>query len=361
MKILTVVGARPQFIKAAAMSRILRREHQEILVHTGQHFDENMSGIFFDELDIPRPDYNLGISGGTHGQMTGRMLMAVEDVLLKERPDAVLLYGDTNSTLAAALAAVKLQIPVIHVESGNRFGSLGSPEEVNRICTDHVSGLRFACVQSALESLEKENLGKGSYLVGDPMYDAFLHYRGRKELKDFELKDIVGDSTLSVPQKYYYLTCHREENTKDSVVLCGILDAMECLDALVVYPVHPRNRGKVLELQREHGYENILFVDPVGYLESIALVSSAEKVVTDSGGVQREAFFARKKCVTVLDYVVWPETMDGNANELAKPDAKEILEKLERRPEWHPGYEPFGDGHACEKMCRYIQMFGENL
>ena len=176
MKILTVVGARPQFIKAAVISRELRKSHNEVLVHTGQHYDYNMSEVFFKELDIPKPDYNLGISGGTHGKMTGEMLIAIEEVLIKEKPDAVLVYGDTNSTMAGAIAAVKLHIPVVHVEAGNRLGTLNNPEEVNRIVTDHVSALRLCCTDSAMEFLKKENLSENSFVVGDPMYDAFKYY-----------------------------------------------------------------------------------------------------------------------------------------------------------------------------------------
>lgn len=182
MRLLTVVGARPQFIKAAVVSRELRKEHTEILIHTGQHYDYNMSDIFFQELDIPNPDYNLGISGGSHGKMTGEMLIALEDVIIKEKPDAVLLYGDTNSTMAGAIAAVKLHIPVIHVEAGNRLGTLDNPEEVNRIVTDHVSSLKLCCTASAFDFLKKENISDNAFVVGDPMYDAFKYYSQKWEI-----------------------------------------------------------------------------------------------------------------------------------------------------------------------------------
>ena len=355
MKILTVVGARPQFIKAAVGSRHIRKENQEILVHTGQHHDANMSDVFFDEMEIPRPDYNLGIAGGSHGEMTGRMLIELEKVCQKEEPDAMLVYGDTNSTMAAALAAVKLHIPVIHCESGNRFNTLDSPEEVNRIVTDHVSTLRFACSESALESLKKENLSQDSYFIGDPMYDAFLYYGENNDGDSFaDVLDFEGKRVI-VPDQYYYMTCHRQENTNDPNKLKEILFAMEESDAPTIYPVHPRNRNTVNRFIEDGLFKNILFIQPVGYLSSIAFAKGAKKIVTDSGGVQREAFFAEKKCVTVLDFEVWPETMKDGRNILAKPDKNDILTKLEQPQVIDPSYKPFGDGHAGKKMCEIIK------
>ena len=359
MKIVTIVGARPQFIKAAALSRVLRKEHQEILVHTGQHHDANMSQIFFDQMDIPTPDYNLGIAGGSHGQMTGRMLMAIEEVLIKERPDMLLLYGDTNSTLAGALAAVKLHIPISHVEAGNRTRSLQNPEEVNRICTDHVSTLRFACVESAMVCLRQEGLQGNSYLVGDPMYDAFLYYsKGLRERPIFCLQGF--GQQLRMPSDFYYLTCHREENTHDEGALTQILLAAEALDAPVIYPLHPRNREMALGLKERLRLNNTIMVPAVGYLESIFLVTNAKKVITDSGGVQREAFFAQRPCVTILDFVAWPETMVGGCNQLAKPDQGDILEKLSREPERPANYAPFGDGRSAAKICEQLKRWEDH-
>lgn len=359
MKIITVVGARPQFIKAAVGSREIRKQHQEILVHTGQHHDANMSDVFFEEMDIPKPDYNLGIAGGSHGEMTGRMLIELEKVCLKEKPDAMLVYGDTNSTMAAALAAVKLHIPVIHVESGNRFNTLDSPEEVNRIVTDHVSSLRFACSESALESLKKENIGDNSYMIGDPMYDAFIYYGNRNNQNIFnDVKDFQGNRVM-VPDEFYYMTCHRQENTNDPEKLKEILSAMETLDAPTIYPVHPRNQSIVKQFINEKLFKNILFIQPVGYLSSIAFAKNAQKIVTDSGGVQREAFFAGKKCVTVLDFEVWPETMRDGRNVLAKPKREDIIEKIMLPQKIDPEYQPFGDGHAAEKMVDYIGRYWE--
>ncbi|MCF2595528.1 non-hydrolyzing UDP-N-acetylglucosamine 2-epimerase [Pseudoflavonifractor phocaeensis] len=356
-KICTVVGARPQFIKLAVVSRVLRKEFREVLIHTGQHYDYNMSDVFFEEMDIPRPDYNLGISGGTHGQMTGQMLIKIEEVLMKEQPDMVLLFGDTNSTMAAAMAAVKLHIPVCHVEAGNRFGTLDSPEEVNRTVTDHVSAINLPCTESSLRFLEREGLGHTATVVGDPMYDAFRYYTERLDGGELtELTDFAG-SPVTLPETFYYMTCHRQENTDTDEKLRGIFDAMEALDAPTIYPVHPRNHQRAERLQREHGYRNLILTAPVGYKTSISLVNHAKKVVTDSGGVQREAFFAGKSCVTVLDFVVWPETMKDHCNQLAKPDKADILEKLSASVTFDPAYQPFGDGHSAEKIVEKIKEF----
>lgn len=346
MKIVTVVGARPQFIKEAAVARKLRKIHTEILVHTGQHYDADMSDVFFEELSIPRPEYNLGISGGFHGTMTGAMLGAVEDILMKERPDRLLVYGGTNSTLAAALAAVKLHIPVCHVEAGARLGTLTNPEEVNRICTDHVSSLLMYCTDSAVPHLKEEGLFSKSVSVGDPMYDAFVYYSqmtGKKQLDKIE-----------APHRYYYLTCHREENCSIES-LTAVLDAANSLDAPTVYPVHPRNSTLVHELCEQHSFKNVILLPPVGYLTSLALTLNCEKVITDSGGLQREAFFAEKQCLFLFDYVGWPETMVGNRNQLAKCDKEDILAKLSAHMKVDKSYKPFGDGDAASKIIAALE------
>lgn len=354
MKVVTVVGARPQFIKAAVVSRELRKYAHEVLVHTGQHYDYNMSDIFFEELEIPKPDYNLGISGGSHGKMTGTMLMAIEEVLVKEKPDVLLVYGDTNSTLAAALAGVKLHIPVCHIEAGTRLGTLSNPEEVNRICTDHISSKLLVCNASAMDFLAGENLGERSVLVGDPMYDGFLFY-GKKagDISNHYLNDYDGNK-IGIPEEYYFLTCHRQENTDEDYKLKNILAAMEVLDAPVVYPVHPRNKERAQRLCAENGFKNIILCQPVGYLTSIALTTNAKKVVTDSGGLQKEAFYAGKKCLFVFDHVAWPETMVDGRNVLASPDKEDILRKLAQPQKIDPKYQPFGDGHSAEKICAEI-------
>ena len=353
MKIVTIVGARPQFIKAAAGSRQLRKEHQEILVHTGQHFDENMSAVFFEEMQIPKPDYHLGISGGTHAQMTARMMVGIEEILMKEQPDALLVYGDTNSTLAAALAAVKLRIPVIHVEAGNRLGTLDNPEEVNRITTDHLASLDFCATEDALEKLRREGLGDRSYCVGNIMYDSFLHFAGLP-WDDPSILDFEGNR-VTVPEAYYYLTCHRQENTYSDEPLTEILLAMNSLDAPTIYAVHPRNHDRARQICDENRFTNVILTQPVRYSDSVHLTKNAKKIVTDSGGLQCEAFFAGVQCVFVLDYAVWPETMVDNRNQLAKADHRDILKKLSAKQKIDPAYQPFGDGHAAEKICEIIR------
>lgn len=352
MKIVTVVGARPQFIKAAAGSRALRKEHREVLVHTGQHFDDNMSAVFFREMGIPEPDYNLGISGGTHAQMTAKMLVGIEEILMKEEPEALLVYGDTNSTLAAALAAVKLHVPVIHVEAGNRLGTLDSPEEVNRITTDHVATLDFCATEDALDKLKKEGLGDRAYCVGNIMYDSFLHFADQPWDKP-SILDFDGNP-VTVPAEYYYMTCHRQENTYSDEPLTEILLAMNSLDAPTIYAVHPRNHERAKRICEKNGFSNVILTQPVGYSDSVHLTKNAKKIVTDSGGLQCEAFYAGVQCVFVLDFVVWPETMVDNRNQLAKADHKDILEKLSRKQTIDPSYQPFGNGHAAEEICRII-------
>lgn len=353
MRILTVVGARPQFIKAAVVSHVLRERHHEVLIHTGQHFDYNMSEQFFKELDIPNPDYNLGISGGSHAQMTGRMMIAIEEVLVKVNPDWLLVYGDTNSTLAAALASAKLHIPICHVEAGVRTYSKTNPEEINRICTDHISSLLLACTESGYNELAKEGLQDKGVLVGDPMFDAFVEYSNKRELKDIELSLLQG-GVLSAPKDYYYLTCHREENTSDEALL-AIFKAIEMLDAPTIYPVHPRNKQRAIRLCVKNKLSNLILSEPVGYLESTCLVKNARMVITDSGGLQREAFYAGKKCVTILNFVCWPETMVGNRNELSKPCTEEILEKISHGQIIDENYLPFGDGHSADLIVQALE------
>ncbi len=359
MKIVTVVGARPQFIKAAAGSRALRKEHQEILVHTGQHYDDNMSAVFFREMGIPEPNYHLGISGGTHAQMTARMLVAIEEILISEKPDALLVYGDTNSTLAAALAAVKIHVPVLHVEAGNRLGTLDNPEEINRITTDHIATIDFCATEDALSKLKNEGLGSRSYCVGNIMYDSFLHFAdlpwSNPNIQDFD------GNPVAVPSEYYYMTCHRQENTYTDEPLKEILLAMNSLDAPTLYAVHPRNHDRARRICEQMGFRNIILTQPVGYSDSVHLTKNAKKIVTDSGGLQCEAFYAGVQCVFVLDFVVWPETMVGNRNQLARADHTDIMNKLAKQQVIDPSYQPFGDGHAAEKICRIITEWEKTL
>ena len=304
---------------------------------------------------MPKPDVNLGISGGSHAKMTARMMMAMEDVFVEQKPDWVLVYGDMNSTLAAALTAAKLHIPICHVEAGIRGRVMTNPEEINRICTDHISSLRLTSTQIGLDNLIAENLAANSYFVGNTMYDTFLKYKDRLTPSEIRLTLLDGgESTL--PARYYYLTCHREENTNDDKNLLGILNAMEQLEFPAIYPVHPRNKARARRLDGQYHFKNIMFVEPVGYLESLCLLNHAEKLVTDSGGLQAEAFFAKKKCVTILDFIVWPEVMIDNRNTLSAPIAEEILQKLSLEQKIDPSYQPFGDGHAGNKIVRHLEQ-----
>jgi UDP-GlcNAc3NAcA epimerase len=358
LKIVTVVGARPQFIKAAAVSRVLRRTHTEILVHTGQHYDENMSGIFFDELGIPHPDFNLGAGSGTHGHQTARMLEGIEDILLGQKPDAVLVYGDTNSTLAGALAASKLLIPVAHVEAGLRSFNMAMPEEQNRVLTDHISRALFCPTQTAVDNLGAEGITRGVYNVGDVMYDALEFYADMARQKyagagPGELECICGSRPITGGE-WYLATVHRAENTDGEVNLRAILAALDGLDAPVIFPVHPRTRALVNSLCGNGAFKNVCFVEPVGYLHMIHLLASAKKAVTDSGGLQKEAYLLGVPCVTVRDQTEWVETLGGGWNVLAAPETKDILDKAMRpKPAQRRG-SFFGDGHAAEKICAIL-------
>ncbi len=357
MKIVTIVGARPQFIKAAVVSKHIRKYYTEILVHTGQHYDKNMSDIFFDEMEIPKPNYNLGVNNGSHAEMTARMLVELEKVFLNENPDMILVYGDTNSTLAAALVAAKIHIPICHVEAGTRTYCNTNPEEINRVCTDHLSSLLLTCTKKSQENLVKEGLSEKGKLVGDPMYDAFCFYKNKAQEGQYKLKSIENNTALEIPKRFYYLTCHREENTVKEDALKEILTAANQLEFPSIYPVHPRNKKRAMEILKKYKFSKVYLVEPVGYLTSIHLVLNAEKIITDSGGLQREAFFSGKQCVTILDFEVWPETMIQNRNQLCSPNSEDILNKLSKHQVIDENYMPFGDGDSAKKIVAEINAF----
>ncbi len=344
MKILTVIGARPQFIKAAAVSNLLRQQHEEILVHTGQHYDENMSKVFFDELRIPKPDYNLGVGSGGHGRQTGEMLIHLEDIYLKEKPDLILVYGDTNSTLAGALCGSKLLIPVAHVEAGLRSFNMKMPEEQNRILTDHVSSLLFVPTSSAIENLKNQGITDKVYQVGDVMYDAILHFKDLAEKKS-NFSKITGD--------YILTTIHRAENTDDIKRLKNIIEALNECDKKVILPIHPRTRKYISDYGLNFS-ENVKVIEPVGYLDMICLEMHAEKIVTDSGGVQKEAFFMKKPCITMRDETEWIETVNNGWNKIVGTDKNRIIDAIVN---FLPNQEQeniFGEGRAAMQILNII-------
>lgn len=352
LKMVTVVGARPQFIKAAAVSlaAAARRGSEliEVLVHTGQHYDEMMSDVFFDELGIAAPAYNLGIAGGTHGAMTGKMLEALERVLLEERPDWVLIYGDTNSTLAAALAASKLHMPVAHVEAGLRSYNMRMPEEVNRIVSDRLSSLLLCPTQTAVANLAKEGLSSGVHLVGDVMYDVALHFANIAEKRT----DILARLGVT-PKGYVLATCHRAENTDDPKNLGGIVLGLAGIAASrpVILPLHPRTRAKIREYGMLGALGGVMVIEPVSYLDMIALERNAEVIVTDSGGVQKEAFFYRVPCITAREETEWVETVDAGWNTLVGADSVEMTEAVKRHTEQRRvEANPYGAGDAAKRI-----------
>ena len=360
-KILTILGARPQFIKASVVSNAIERndEIEEVIVHTGQHYDANMSDIFFNELGMCKPDYSLGVNGGMHGEMTGRMLQKVEEVILTEKPHVVMVYGDTNSTLAGALAAVKLHVPVAHIESGLRSFNMKMPEEVNRILTDRVSNFLFTPTQTATKNLIDEGVDlKKISMVGDVMYDVALHHGARVTEDSGLLRQ------LAIRQGEYILTTiHRAENTDNELRLITIVDAlMKISDNLkVVWPLHPRTRAVLSKLGKLQELDNkIYLIDPVGYLDMVQLEKFSALIVTDSGGVQKEAFFHRVPCVTLRDETEWDELVVAGWNKLVPPlDPSLIVEAIKSSlGKMGADIEPYGDGSAAEKIVRIL---GNNI
>ncbi|MHC8288831.1 non-hydrolyzing UDP-N-acetylglucosamine 2-epimerase [Pseudomonas sp. XS1P51] len=347
MKVLSVVGARPQFIKAAVVSRAFAEypsQITEILVHTGQHYDANMSDIFFEELNIPRPDYNLGVGGGSHGENTGRMLEKLEGLMLKVKPDWVLVYGDTDSTLAGALAAAKLHIPVAHVEAGLRSFNRRMPEEINRVLTDHLSTKLFVPTVAALQNLQGEGISQSKIcVVGDVMCDATHYYSGHARKPSW-----FDDLSLTI-NGFVLCTVHRAENTDSAERMQGIIDGLERSDSSIILPLHPRTRNKLGQLDIKIP-KNIHVVEPVGYLEMNWLEANCKLIATDSGGVQKEAYFHGKSCVTLRDETEWVELVEGGFNTLtgANPD---LIEKAIRTVrELSFDLSIYGDGRCAVKI-----------
>ena len=352
MKVLSVVGARPQFVKCAPVSREVRKVHEEILVHTGQHYDYLLSEVFFRDLGIPAPDYHLEIGSGSHGVQTGRMLAAIEEVIAKEEPEIVLVYGDTNSTLAGALAAAKMHVPVAHVEAGLRSFDRRMPEEVNRVLTDHCSDLLLCPTATAVRNLAAEGVTAGVHLAGDVMVDALRENLPLAE----ERSTALADFGLS-PKGYFLATVHRASNTDDPAALRAIMEAFSHLDGPVVFPVHPRTQKKLA------GYgiapaANVRVVEPLPYFDMLALLSGARAVLTDSGGVQKEAYILEVPCVTLRENTEWVETVEDGWNVLVGADTDQIVAEAEKvAGSRSPQSARFGDGHAAERIAAIIREY----
>ncbi len=350
MKIVSIVGARPQFVKAAAISRTLRERHTEVLVHTGQHYDYEMSGIFFDGLDMPAPDVNLGVGSGAHGAQTGAMLKAIEDVLVAERPDWLLVYGDTNSTLAGALAASKVFVPVAHVEAGLRSFNRRMPEEVNRVVADHLSSLLLCPSDTAARNLAGEGISQGVHVVGDVMLDVLNWATERALSRPPEVLHRLG---LTKP--FVLATVHRSENTDDRARLAQILRALDSLDEPVVFPVHPRTARAIRE-SNWHPKPHIKLIEPVGYLEMVTLAGAARLVLTDSGGLQKEAYWLGVPCLTLRDETEWVETVNAGWNALVGSDVDRIVDGVRRFAPAGPRPTLYGDGLAAERCVARLGL-----
>jgi len=374
MKIVTIVGARPQFIKAAAVNRAIqdlnKREKpiQEILVHTGQHYDYLMDRVFFEELKLPKPDYHLGVGSGSHAKQTGLMLERIESVLQKEKPEGVMVYGDTNSTLAGALAATKLNIPVAHVEAGLRSYNRTMPEEINRLVTDHLSTLLFCPTDQGVRNLRKEGIesGEGRIVrkVGDVMYDSILYYAKLAEKESVILRDLdlfpahTPNSELRTPN-YYLATLHRAENTDHPKKLTSILEALDEIgkNTPVILPLHPRTKKMIKVYHLFSDFKNIRFIEPVSYLDMLQLEKKAKAILTDSGGVQKEAYWFRTPCFTLREETEWVETIISGWNVLTGTNGKKIVGevgRLEKRRKYPKARKIYGDGRASQKIVQIL-------
>ncbi len=352
MKVVTIVGARPQFIKAGIVSKKLRKSHNEVLVHTGQHYDYNMSNAIFADLEMSAPDYNLEIGSGSHGMQTGRMLEKIETVLLAENPDITLVYGDTNSTLAGALAASKLHIPVLHIEAGLRSFNMKMPEEQNRVLTDHITSL-FSCpTEAAVENLRREGITRSVFNTGDVMYDAALY------AKDIASEKSLILSTLGLNKKEYALvTIHRAENTDNVQSLKEILEGVSRLDGEIILPLHPRTK-KIINKYEIKLDPRIRIIDPVSYVDMIQLESNSRLIITDSGGVQKEAFFFRKPCITLRNETEWVETLENDWNQIVGTSCDKLIAAVEKinkeNYESKPQGSYYGNGNAVDKILNII-------
>lgn len=357
MKILTILGARPQFIKAGSVSREIAKydEVEEVIVHTGQHYDANMSDIFFEEMRIAKPNYFLGIGGTSHGAMTGQMIEKIEEVVLKELPDWIMVYGDTNSTLAGAIVASKLQVKLAHIEAGLRSFNMKMPEEVNRILTDRISNILFCPTDTAIENLKKEGFENFNVKVvksGDVMLDGAIFY-----------KNLAVKPTLKIENNYILCTVHRAENTDNEERLISIFQALEKVakDKQVILPLHPRTRKIIQKLNLET--HKLTIIEPVGYLEMVWLINHCDLVMTDSGGLQKEAYFFQKPCITLRDETEWVELVDNGFNILVGADKDKILDKYKEASlnfSVSPLLNIYGNGNASQNIVQNLLSFEDN-
>jgi UDP-N-acetylglucosamine 2-epimerase len=344
MRVLTVLGARPQFIKAAPVSKVLRRAHEEFLLHTGQHYDDAMSDLFFRQLGMPAPDLNLAVGSGRHGAQTAAMLAGIEEVAVEQRPDWVLVYGDTNSTLAGSLAAAKLHVPVAHVEAGLRSYDRRMPEEVNRVVADHLSDLLLCPTLTAVTNLAREGISAGVHMVGDVMYDAYTQNLETARQSCSILSDMDVEKG-----GYQLLTVHRAENVDEPSTLRAIMEGVADSGRRVIFPVHPRTRA-AFDGNGIRPAPNVKLTGPLGYLEMLVLEEGAEAIVTDSGGMQKEAYFAGRPCITLRDRTEWTETVAAGWNTLAGTDPGRISAAMRDFRPTGERPELFGDGHAARRV-----------
>lgn len=352
MHVFSVVGARPQFIKAAPLSAALRQHHSEFLVHTGQHYDEDMSDVFFRQLGIPAPDVNLNVGSDGHAAQTAAMMIPLEALMLEQKPDWVLVYGDTNSTLAAAMAAAKIHVPVAHVEAGLRSYNRAMPEEINRVLTDHLSTLLFCPTGVAAENLGREGITKGVSVTGDVMVDAVLR-NVEAARRETNIRQTLG---LEAGQEYLAATIHRPSNTDSPAALGEIIAALNAAPLPTIFPLHPRTR-KMLDNYGLTPSEKVKIVKPLGYVDMLALVDSAAALITDSGGLQKEAYILETPCITVRPETEWVETVQSGWNRLCAAEQGAILAAIESacgaRPVTHPNH--YGDGQAAERIVKALE------
>jgi UDP-GlcNAc3NAcA epimerase len=347
MRFVSIVGARPQFMKVAVVSKALRQLYEEQIIHTGQHYDYNMSTQFFSELDIPTPDYHLECGSGTHGEQTGRMLKAIEQVLIKEGFDWVIVYGDTNSTLAGALAAAKLHIPVAHVEAGLRSFNRAMPEEINRVVTDHLSDRLFCPTETARRNLGNEGITQNVETVGDVMYDLLLQVRPKLQTRAEILLPALGIA----PQSYILATVHRAANTDDADAMRAIARGLNQLEKPVIFPVHPRTR-LCLERYGITWKKHVHLIDPLGYIDMVTMEANASHILTDSGGIQKEAFLLRVPCITLREETEWVETVEAGWNTLVGVRSHDILNAIQQPIPELPQHNPFGEGDAARLIAQ---------